>query len=703
MTSARIVVSLVPRDMDALERALEARAHRGADVVEVRLDAIAAEVAGGSERFARLLAAFERPVIVALHGDEGFGGFAGGPEARRDALLAARAAGASLVDIDLRFAEALGDLGGPRILSSHDVAADSAALDERARMADGLRTDPGDLVKLVPAARSGADALAVLTWLAGRTRGSTIAFATGEVASFSRLLAPAQGSPLVYAASSVGAARMEEIGLVPAAPGQLTVEHVRRVWPEGGPGADTRLAAVCGSPIDHSASPVTHGAALRAMGADAMLVPIDVERLEDAMAFAAADPRWVGLSVTAPHKAVAARAEDRDGPTAAIGAANTLLPSEGGWRARNTDAPAVGAALREAGVSLEGAHGVVVGAGGAAAAAAYALAEGGARVTIAARRGAAADALARTIGGGAEGVELGTPGAEALRPDVVVHTTPVGTGGRGDAPVPDAWLAPDGAVLDAVYRPARTPMLVRAEALGARPVEGTRWFLHQALLQHVAIFRDVYGTEDAAKVDAGLRERVERVMAGASARWGATDGGGAPRVVCLVGLRGSGKTSVGRALAERLGAPWIDLDERIAADRGARDAAAVIESEGLEGFREAEELALAAVLEESAQRAEGPPLVVSAGGGIVERAANVEALADGALCAWLRAPLDRLRERVARDGANRRPALVSEGEDEFTVLDRRRAPRFDRVADVVLDAGERSVEELAQELARRLG
>ena len=89
MTSARIVVSLVPRGMDALERALEARAHRGADLVEVRLDAIADEVADGTERFARLLAGFGRPVIAALHGDEGFGGFEGGPERRRAALLAA--------------------------------------------------------------------------------------------------------------------------------------------------------------------------------------------------------------------------------------------------------------------------------------------------------------------------------------------------------------------------------------------------------------------------------------------------------------------------------------------------------------------------------------------------------------------------------------------------------------------------------------
>ena len=90
------------------------------------------------------------------------------------------------MDVDLRFAEALGDLGGPRILSSHDVAPDAAALDARAREGDGLRADPGDLVKLVPAARTGSDALTVLTWLDRRPRGGTVAFTTGAVGSFSR-------------------------------------------------------------------------------------------------------------------------------------------------------------------------------------------------------------------------------------------------------------------------------------------------------------------------------------------------------------------------------------------------------------------------------------------------------------------------------------------------------------------------------------
>lgn len=692
LAGARLVVSLVPRDLDALERALEHRAHRGADVVEVRLDGIAESAATDNARLARLLSGFERPVIAALHGAEGFGGFGGSAGMRQSILLAARAAGADYIDLDVRFAGTLGDLAGPRILSSHDVAPDAASLDLRAGEARLLRAHPDDLVKVVPAARTAADALAVLRWLEAQPAGSTIAFASGEVASFSRLLAPAYGSALVYAAPSLEPGRMERIGLALAAPGQLTVEHVRRVWPEGAPTASTGVAAVCGRPIDHSASPVTHGAALRAAGRDAMMVPIAPESLGEVADFAAGDRRWVGLAVTAPFKAEAAACAQRDPATEALGAANTLCVAGGTWRASNTDVPAVQAALVEAGVTLEGAEAVVVGAGGAGRAAAQALVDGGATVTVAARRPEATREFTAAFGAaGAEvaSVVLGSPEAEALRPSVVVHTTPVGTGGRGDAPVPDAWLGPGCAVFDAVYKPARTSLLERAAAKGAVTVEGTRWFLHQALLQHAALF------DASADPEGAARRRADLAMAGALERW--TGERHSPGVLCLVGLRGSGKTTIGQAAAGLLGADWLDLDDEIARAEGAADAAEVIETRGLEGFRDAEQKALARVL--AADRPGAAPLVLSAGGGVCERWANVEALVERARCVWLDASLDRLRERVARDGATRRPALVGEGQDEFAVLDARRRQRFDRLAGLVLDTAGADVETCAARIA----
>ena len=186
----------------------------------------------------------------------------------------------------------------------------------------------------------------------------------------------------------------------------------------------------------------------------------------------------------------------------------------------------------------------------------------------------------------------------------------------------------------------------------------------------------------------------------ASARWGASGDGAPPRAVCLVGLRGSGKTSVGRALAARLGPPGSTSTSASPPTAAPPLPAAVIEAEGLEGFRDAEERALAATaFAEAGRRIRGRRSSSAPGGGIVERAANLEALADGAFCAWLQAPLERLRARVATDDGTRRPPLVDGAEDEFAVLDRRRAPRFDRIADVVLDTDGREIDELAAALA----
>jgi hypothetical protein len=138
-------------------------------------------------------------------------------------------------------------------------------------------------------------------------------------------------------------------------------------------------AAVLGRPVGHSLSPLLHRAAYAALGLagwtyDALdLGPEDLPVL-----LAGLGPEWRGFSVTMPCKQAAVAVADEVEPLPRLlGAANTLVPTGGGWRAENTDVHGVGMALQVGGVHRVG-HAAIVGAGGTAAAAAVALAELGA-------------------------------------------------------------------------------------------------------------------------------------------------------------------------------------------------------------------------------------------------------------------------------------------------------------------------------------
>lgn len=123
----------------------------------------------------------------------------------------------------------------------------------------------------------------------------------------------------------------------------------------------------------------------------------------------------------------------------------------------------------------------------------------------------------------------------------------------------------------------------------------------------------------------------------------------------LVGMMGTGKTVVGRALARRLNRPFYDTDQLIEAREG-QTIAAIFETAGEAHFRDVE----AAVIREVAAK---PSAVIATGGGALLRRDNREALRQRSLMIWLKADLPDLARRVARGGA-KRPMLKEEGREE---------------------------------------
>jgi shikimate dehydrogenase len=249
-------------------------------------------------------------------------------------------------------------------------------------------------------------------------------------------------------------------------------------------GAGTRIAGVIGDPVAHSASPALHNAGYAALGLDYVYVafPVPAGRGGDAVR-AMPVLGLVGLNVTMPHKADAARACDELSPDASVlGAVNTVIARPDGrlW-GDSTDGEGFVRALRDDGIEPDGRSVLVLGAGGAARAVVLALGRHGARVVVAARRlDAAVDAAALAPDGEGRGYD-GLDSCVA-RVDVVVNATPLGMHGE-PPPFDPAVLRADHAVIDLVYHPARTPLLAEAQARGVRvAANGLGMLVHQAAL-----------------------------------------------------------------------------------------------------------------------------------------------------------------------------------------------------------------------------
>jgi shikimate dehydrogenase len=245
-----------------------------------------------------------------------------------------------------------------------------------------------------------------------------------------------------------------------------------------------RRAAVLGSPIKHSLSPVLHGAAYQALGLHGWHYDKiecdepDLPRLVDSMG-----PEWAGLSLTMPLKRVALTVADEVSPLAeAVGAANTLVfPPAGGRRADNTDVAGMVSALREAGLTrVEQA--VILGAGGTAQSALAAVRELGHQSPIVLVRNLARTGELRET---AERLGMRPTISDGLfteplpAADLVISTLP---GGAADPLSATRWK-PDTMVLDVVYAPWPTSFAGSALAAGCPVVSGLTVLLYQAVAQ----------------------------------------------------------------------------------------------------------------------------------------------------------------------------------------------------------------------------
>ncbi|MCT2588559.1 shikimate dehydrogenase [Streptomyces sp. N2-109] len=246
----------------------------------------------------------------------------------------------------------------------------------------------------------------------------------------------------------------------------------------------TRRAAVLGSPIAHSLSPVLHRAAYRELGlAHWSYERFEVDESGIGEFLAGLGAEWAGLSLTMPLKrAVMPLLDELTDTATSVGAVNTVLFRDDGRRVGdNTDIPGMVAALRECGVvRVESA--AVLGAGATASSALAALSHICTGEVTAYVRGAARAAEMRGWGERL-GVDVRTApwsdAAGALGAPLVIATTPAGATDMLAGHVPDR----PGTLFDVLYEPWPTPLAAAWSGSGGTVVGGLDLLVHQAVLQ----------------------------------------------------------------------------------------------------------------------------------------------------------------------------------------------------------------------------
>jgi len=158
--------------------------------------------------------------------------------------------------------------------------------------------------------------------------------------------------------------------------------------------------------------------------------------------------------------------------------------------------------------------------------------------------------------------------------------------------------------------------------------------------------------------------------------------------IVLIGYRGTGKSTVGKLLARRLGRQFVSTDEE-SIKRANRTIPEIVAQEGWEYFRDLE----SEVCREFAGR---DRLVIDTGGGAILRAQNVEVLKKSGTLFWLTASVETITKRIGRD--NQRPSLTGSKSfvDEIQDVLRERTPKYQAASDHVITTDDRSIKQLVE-------
>ena len=359
-----------------------------------------------------------------------------------------------------------------------------------------------------------------------------------------------------------------------------------------------------------------------------------------------ADPELQGINITIPYKVNALEACDVVDPRAErIGCVNTMVRKDGKWHGYNTDYDGFVFTLQHASIDVSGKECIILGDGASSATVHVALEDLGAKNIVHLSR-----KTAPFYGDAPNYYETA---------QIIINCTPIGMYPHNPANLIDiTQFSKLEGVVDLIYNPRRTILLLQAEMLEIPHCDGLPFLVAQGVEAANHFQGESFGTKEIEQILRDMRREKENII--------------------LIGMPGVGKTTVGKALGEEMGRTCVDVDQELEKEIG--DISTYITEQGEPAFREKEAEMIAKLGTQTG-------LIISTGGGCVTVPKNYAHLRQNGRIYQLTQPV----ENLSTSGR----VLSSGGIERLRELEATRTPMYENFAQCIVEHNRNAPETVA--------
>jgi len=392
--------------------------------------------------------------------------------------------------------------------------------------------------------------------------------------------------------------------------------------------------AVLGHPVAHSLSPEIQNSFFKLTGYNGVYSAFDVNPDELGEMVEVLKKDFCGFNLTIPFKEkIIPYLDYIDDAAKQSGSVNTVAVRDGKLYGYSTDGTGLSGAFAKEGISFKEKSVLLIGSGGVARAALFEALRNSCSVCIAARNTVAAVALAADAKTFFD-IDVDVCGLDEITGhyDIMINCTPVGMHPNTEGiPVTAETIEKCDVVFDTIYSPRNTKLLQLAKKLGKKIIGGINMLVLQGIASQEIWRGETFKDED--------KDKIIKMLS--------------PENIILTGFMGSGKTTVGKILAEKLGSDFVDVDKEIEKKEN-KSISDIFAACGQEYFRKVETEVLKEICSKKGQ-------VISTGGGAVLKSANVDAMKTAGKVIFLDVPADEIKRRLADDTT--RPVLQANSFD----------------------------------------